>query len=109
MRAFELALPFFFLDSRQSWSVRIEDTERQDEQYFRGDDVSEVKHNIEDFELEYGFSQGLVNSTVKRWGIGYRLSVIGIEMINSGSQMNYHRRCNFLMTKNCPTSISNTK
>ncbi|MBT71500.1 MAG: hypothetical protein CMQ15_05580 [Gammaproteobacteria bacterium] len=72
MRAFELALPFFFLDSRQSWSVRIEDTERQDEQYFRGDDVSEVKHNIEDFELEYGFSQGLVNSTVKRWGIGYR-------------------------------------
>ncbi|MDP6414243.1 MAG: hypothetical protein QGG54_04320, partial [Gammaproteobacteria bacterium] len=28
--------------------------------------------NIEDFELEYGFSQGLVNGTVKRWSIGYR-------------------------------------
>ncbi|HAJ76934.1 MAG TPA: hypothetical protein DCM64_10820 [Gammaproteobacteria bacterium] len=71
-RSFELALPFFSLDSRQSWSVRIEDIERQDEQYFRGDDVSEVEHNIEDFELEYGFSQGLVNGTVKRWSIGYR-------------------------------------
>ncbi len=71
-RQFRLHLPFFSLDSRRAWRIELEHEERQDEQFFRGDDVSEVEHEIEDYVLEYGVSDGLQNARVHRWSIGYR-------------------------------------
>ena len=71
-QVFELAQPFFALDSRQSWAVHLQDEERQDEQFFRSDDVSEVEHDLQDFSIEYGVSRGLKDGSARRWIGGYR-------------------------------------
>ncbi len=71
-QAFSLDLPFFSLDSRHAWALHLENQERQDEQFFRGDDVSEVEHELQDYSFEYGFSRGLIDDVVSRWSIGYR-------------------------------------
>jgi len=69
---FDLRLPFFSLDTRRAWAVRLENEEREDEQFFRGDDVTEVVHHIEDYGVEYGFSSGLQDGVARRWTVGYR-------------------------------------
>ena len=71
-QAFSLDLPFFSLNSRNAWALYLENQERQDEQFFRGDDISEVEHEIQDFSFEYGFSRGLMGGAVSRWSVGYR-------------------------------------
>lgn len=67
-----LFLPFYALDAKRSWGVLANNTERVDTQYFRGEDVTEVRHNIDDLNLYYGFSKGLVNGKTQRWSFGYR-------------------------------------
>jgi hypothetical protein len=70
----DLGLPFFELDSRNAWRIRLENDERIDELFFRGEEVAGVIHALERYSLEYGFSQGLVDGYSKRWlfGYGYR-------------------------------------
>lgn len=69
-KLFDLALPFYALDSRRSWSFRLEDESRIDAQFFLGEEVSEVKHDIEIGELAYGWSRGLVDARYVRWSAG---------------------------------------
>ncbi len=71
-RAFDLDLPFYSLDSRFAWAVRLLDDVRQDTQYARGVEVSEVEHDIEDYTVELGFSGGLQNGITRRFRIGFR-------------------------------------
>ncbi len=70
-----LALPFYKLDSRRAWQVRFARFKRDDTQYFRGNDISEVRHENEDYLVSYGFSRGLVNGKTRRWTLGYRYQV----------------------------------
>ncbi|MCH8173613.1 MAG: BamA/TamA family outer membrane protein [Proteobacteria bacterium] len=70
-RLFELNLPFFSLDSRRSWGIFLEDGEREDKQYFRGDDISKLEHDIKDFKVEFGWSAGLEDNVSSRWTLGY--------------------------------------
>jgi len=67
-----LSLPFYALDSRRAWTVSLEETDRIDTQYFRGDDISEVRRLSSDYLFSYGFSKGLVDGVTKRWTMGYR-------------------------------------
>ncbi len=69
---FELALPFFSLDSRQSWGVKFNRETREDTQYLLGDAVSEVLHDIDSGELLYGWSEGLQDDRFTRWSTGVR-------------------------------------
>ncbi len=69
---FALNLPFFSLDSRRSWGVSLENGDRIDEQFRRGDEITEVEHEIEDFSVELGFSRGLIGGFAQRWTVGYR-------------------------------------
>lgn len=69
---FELRLPFFSLDSRRSWGVSLENGEREDKQYFRGDGISKVEHEFKDLSVEFGVSDGLKESVSRRWTLGYR-------------------------------------
>lgn len=69
---FGFDLPFYSLESQRAWAFRVLQEERQDEQYFRGEEVSEVAHDVEDYALEWGTSAGLVNGFAKRWLVGYR-------------------------------------
>ncbi len=71
-RAFDLDLPFYSLDSRFAWAVRLLDDVRQDTQYARGLEVTEVEHDIEDYALEFGFSSGLRDGVTRRWRLGVR-------------------------------------
>jgi hemolysin activation/secretion protein len=65
-------LPFYELDSRLSWGYRLEKFDQIDTQYFRGEDVSETRHIIEDYNLFIGKSDGLKQGIVKRWTLGFR-------------------------------------
>lgn len=71
---FDLALPFYRLDSRRSWGVKLENQSRIDAQFFLGEEVTEVKHDIELGEISYGWSRGLIDGRYTRWsaGISYR-------------------------------------
>ncbi|MFT7243840.1 MAG: outer membrane protein assembly factor BamA [Candidatus Azotimanducaceae bacterium] len=68
----QVFLPFYALDTRRAWGISANQTERIDTQYFRGEDVSEVQHDIKDFSVFYGFSKGLVDGKARRLSIGYR-------------------------------------
>jgi|TARA_B100002003_G_scaffold242864_1_gene266460 outer membrane protein assembly factor BamA len=65
-------LPFYSLDSRQSWGIRLNRFERKDRQFSHGSDITEVVHERDDYMLYYGFSQGLKNGVARRWTLGYR-------------------------------------
>jgi len=67
----DLGLPFFELDSTNSWRVLLENDERVDELFFRGEEVAGAVHQLEHYSLEYGFSRGLVDGYSKRWLLGY--------------------------------------
>jgi hypothetical protein len=68
---FDLGLPFYALDSRRSWQVLFEDETRRDAQFFLGDEISEVEHDIITGELAYGWSKGLTNDSYLRWTAGF--------------------------------------
>lgn len=70
----QVALPFYALDTRSAWGVSFNQHERVDSQYFRGKKVTEINHNIDDYAVYYGFSEGLVNNLTQRWFVGYRYS-----------------------------------
>jgi hypothetical protein len=76
----ELGLPFFELDSKNAWRVRLENDERIDELFFRGEEVAGAVHVLERYSLEYGFSGGLVDGYSRRWlfGYGYRSDVFSV-------------------------------
>ncbi len=70
--AAQLTLPFYALDVKRAWGIAVNDTDRIDTQYFRGDDVTEIEHSIEDVSAFYGFSKGLQDGFSDRWIVGYR-------------------------------------
>ncbi|MBD3646814.1 MAG: BamA/TamA family outer membrane protein [Pseudomonadales bacterium] len=41
-------------------------------QFFKGDEVTEIRQEVEEYILQLGFSRGLDDNLVKRWRIGYR-------------------------------------
>ena len=65
-------LPFYELDSRQSWGLRLENFDQIDTQYQRGEEVSEIRHEIRDYNFFVGKSTGLKENIVKRWFLGFR-------------------------------------
>ena len=65
-------LPFYSLDSRRAWGIRLNRFKRTDPQFLRGNDVTEVVHEGEDYRFSYGFSQGLKDGITRRWTLGYR-------------------------------------
>jgi len=69
---FAVDLPFFSLNSRRSWALRLSDEENQDEQFLRGEEVSAVRHDEKDYSVELGFSSGLLESIARRWRYGIR-------------------------------------
>lgn len=71
-RIFDIDLPFYSLQSRHAWALRLLDETRRDQQYFRSEEISEVEHSVRDFSAEFGFSSGLQEGLSRRWLLGYR-------------------------------------
>lgn len=70
--AVTLALPFYALNVRRSWSLEADQSDRIDTQYFRDEDISEVQHETDLLDAHYGISRGLINGMTRRYSIGYR-------------------------------------
>jgi outer membrane protein assembly factor BamA len=70
-QSFDLGLPFFELDSKQSWRVALSNDERVDELFFRGEEFADINHETELYSAEFGWSRGLVNGYARRWSLGY--------------------------------------
>ncbi len=68
----DLGLPFFELESERSWNLYLQQREREERQFFRGEEISEVRHDLQDYRLEFGASRGLRNGWVKRLAAGLR-------------------------------------
>ncbi|MCB1645063.1 MAG: BamA/TamA family outer membrane protein [Pseudomonadales bacterium] len=66
-----LQRPFYSLDTRYAWQVSLETDSRYDTQYFRGEKQTQVQHEVENFSVSYGFSDGLVDGRATRWTLGY--------------------------------------
>lgn len=66
-----LSLPFYSLDSRHSWEVIYDEVRRDDEQFFRGEAVTEVQNEIEEFQAAFGFSKGIVDGVTRRFKAGF--------------------------------------
>lgn len=65
------SLPFYSLDSRRAWRVSFDKVKRDDSQYFRGDEVTATRHEIEEYIVSYGWSAGLKKGRTNRWRLGY--------------------------------------
>lgn len=68
----DIGLPFYALDSRRSWELRMTNELRDDNLYFRGDEQFEVSHRIKDLLLQYGISNGLNRGYTHRFYLGYQ-------------------------------------
>jgi hypothetical protein len=68
----KLELPFYALDTRRGWSLEAQQIDRIDTQYFRDEDISEVQHEIDLLDAQYGISKGLIQGLTRRYSIGYR-------------------------------------
>ena len=68
-----VGLPFYSLDSRRSWNVTYDKVKRDVEQFFRGDEVTAVREEIEEGIASFGFSKGRVDDVVRRWRFGWRV------------------------------------
>jgi outer membrane protein assembly factor BamA len=69
-RALSIARPFFSLDSRWSMSASGEHVEQHARLFENGDDISEFREFREAVSFSYAFSGGLIDSRVKRYGLG---------------------------------------
>lgn len=66
-----LQLPFYSLDTRRAWLVSMDRLKQEDSQYFLGDEITKVVHEIGEYIVSYGISEGLQGSHVSRWQAGY--------------------------------------
>lgn len=66
-----IRLPFYSLDSKRAWDIRIERVERTETQYLKGEKVTEIDRKIDEYQMSYGVSRGLVGKVTNRWLAGY--------------------------------------
>lgn len=70
VRRFELARPFYSLDSRRAMGVRFYDRDRADSLYADGELVDYFQHRETIFEVHGGLSRGLREGRNRRWTAG---------------------------------------
>ena len=70
--ALELARPFFSLETRRAWSVRMDARESEQGLYLLDRKFAVFNAETRSFEVFRGFSRGLVDGSASRWSYGYR-------------------------------------
>jgi hypothetical protein len=71
VRSFQLARPFYALETKWSLGLRADDESRVDTLYALGHPVDGFHHQLTSFELRGGLSSGLVHDQVRRWSAGF--------------------------------------
>ncbi|NQD37776.1 hypothetical protein HPT27_12130 [Permianibacter sp. IMCC34836] len=67
---FDLGRPFFSLDTEWSAGAHAFDSTRIDSVYVAGDVIQEFQQHEQNYELSYGWSEGLVAGATSRWRVG---------------------------------------
>lgn len=72
-RSLDFGLPFYSLDSRQSYGLSLFDNERTLSLYDRGENLAQFGQSLRRYEISMGRSAGLVGDWARRltWGVGY--------------------------------------
>ncbi len=70
--AVELARPFFSLDTRRAWAVRMDQRESEQGLYLLDRKYAVLEAKTRSFEVSRGFSEGLADRFATRWSYGYR-------------------------------------
>ncbi len=68
---FDLAKPFYALDSRWAAATKLLSDERQQKLYNQGDVVERFRHERTMAEVSGGLSKGLMGRHARRWLVGY--------------------------------------
>lgn len=66
-----LTKPFYTLDDKWSANLFVNTERRQDTIYSNDEEVNAFDHEIEQLNLSYGFSEGLVDGKTLRYQVGY--------------------------------------
>lgn len=64
--------PFYALDTRRSWGVRIDHLTLAESLYSRGEEIAEFRQRNRDFDAWWGLSSGLQGDRVTRYTVGVR-------------------------------------
>ncbi len=70
--ALDLSRPFFSLDTRRAWAVRMDRRESEQGLYLLDRKYAVLEARTRSFEISRGFSRGLVGGSATRWSYGYR-------------------------------------
>jgi hemolysin activation/secretion protein len=69
-RALAVERPFFALDTRWSLGGSVHDEQRIDTMYDLGEEIDEFRHEVQSFNLQGGWSRGLIGERAQRWLFG---------------------------------------
>lgn len=64
--------PFFALDTRWALGGSTYDNQRVDTMYDLGEEIDEFRHNWRSFDLQGGWSRGVIGNRASRWLVGLR-------------------------------------
>lgn len=63
--------PFYSLDARYAWGLRLDNVDREEGLFLLGSEVSKFRHETVFLESSAGWSRGLQGGRVGRWKVGY--------------------------------------
>lgn len=66
--------PFYALDTTWSAGIDVNDDDREDPLFSRGDEVARFRHDEQSATVWFGWSRGLVDNWTSRWSVGWQLS-----------------------------------
>ncbi len=69
-RFIRVGKPFFALDSRESIGGSLMSAQRIDSLYDRGETISEFDHKLKNYEMDIGWSKGLIGGWTRRFSTG---------------------------------------
>lgn len=64
--------PFYALDAREAWGLRVDHLTQVESFYELGEEVSEYRQRNRDLDVWWGRSAGLLDGRVLRWSVGLR-------------------------------------
>ena len=72
-RRLRLVRPFYSLDTSWQAGFDLEQLELEDRTWYRGEEVAEFEHEVEDYEVFGGLSKGRQENRVHRWLYGFQI------------------------------------
>lgn len=106
--------PFFALHSRLSYGASYNNEQRDDPIYLQEDKLTDISHQINDYQLFFGHSLGYKDSKTTRWryGIHYKKDTFSVNdptlpLVPLNSRTNFYPWVEFSLLENRFTTMTN--